>query len=384
MRGTETRPYQELNDSIEKLGATVAIDVDQTRTILNMTVLTQNLDAFLDLLRDVLTSPAFLVTEMNLLQKILYGELSSALQDTKALASRAFMQASYDGLSMWWPVEGTIATVSTITPQSVADFFHTRYVRENMIIAVTSPMTRDDLVAKLQLKLDSVPHGNLDAKPLPASVLKGRQAVIVDRKGLATVPFFVGMPGVSDADPSIVGLEAGNFVFGEDVTSRLMQVLRNQHGWTYGAYSSYSQVLNPGAQAGLFSLYIYPSTEFFKDTITTTMMMLDTYVNQGVLIDELTFAKSSLVNRYPFQLDTAEKRMDQDLRAALTGRAVLTTTQYAAQVNGLDLAQLNSTIAAKTDVQDLVIAVVGDADTLKPILTAIPGVVSVKVVQVAP
>ena len=384
MRGTETRPYQELNDSIETLGATVGIDVDQTRTILNATVLSQNLDAFLDLLRDVLTNPAFDPAEMNLLQKILYGELTTALQDTRTLASRAMMQAAYSSQVLSWPVEGTIASVSTITPQAAAAFFHAHYVRENMIIAITSPMNRDDLVSKVELKLDPIPHGTLDAKTLPPPALQGGQAVIVDRKGMATTPIFVGISGASDADPAMLQLEAGNFVFGEDFTSRLMQVLRNQHGWTYGAYSSYSQVLRPNAQPGLFSIYLYPSTEYFKDALTTTVSMLQTYVSQGVQASELTFAQSSLANRYPFQLDTAEKRLDWDLRSALTGRSILTSAQYTSQVNGLTLSQLNSTIAAKTNVQNFVIAVVGDSATIQPILSAISGVTSVRVVQVAP
>ena len=89
-------------------------------------------------------------------------------------------------------------------------------------------------------------------------------------------------------------------------------------------------------------------------------------------------------NRYPFQFDTAEKRLVQDVRSQLTGRPILTPAQYSAQLSGMNLNQLNATITAKTDAQDLVIAVVGDATTLKPILSNLSGVISVNVVQVAP
>ena len=44
---------------------------------------------------------------------------------------------------------------------------------------------------------------------------------------------------------SMLALETGNFVFGEDFTSRLMQVLRNENGWTYGVYSGFNQLMGP-------------------------------------------------------------------------------------------------------------------------------------------
>ena len=384
LRGTQTRPFEELNNSIETLGGSIAVSVDQTQTVFNATVLTQNLDSFLDLVRDVMTNPAFDVAEMNVLQKILYGELTTALQDGQVAASRALMQTVYAGTPLQWPVEGTVASVSTITPQNAADFFHAHYVRENMLIAVTSPMTRDDMIAELQMKLDPIPHGTLDMATLPAPAFKGRQAVIVDRKGMSTTPILIGAGGMADADPSMLALETGNFVFGEDFTSRLMQVLRNENGWTYGAYSGFSQLMVPKAQAGLFSIYLFPSTEFFQQSVTTTLSMLQTYVAQGISTDEFTFAKSSMSNRYPFQFDTAEKRLVQDIRSQLTGRPILTPAQYSTQLSGMNLNQLNATITAKTDAQDLVIAVVGDATTLKPILANLSGVISVNVVQVAP
>src|ERR1700722_10722953 len=59
LRGTTTRPYQELNHSIETLGAAISVDVDPTQIAYNAAVLTKNLDAFLDLMRDVFTQPAF-------------------------------------------------------------------------------------------------------------------------------------------------------------------------------------------------------------------------------------------------------------------------------------------------------------------------------------
>ena len=149
----------------------------------------------------MLTNPAFDVAEMNLLQKILYGELTAALQDRRTVAaSRAIMETAYAGTALQTPVEGTLATVSMITPQNATDFFQAHYVRENMMVAMTSPMTHDDVIAEIQMKLDPIPHGMLDAATLPTPTFKGRNAVIVNRKGMSTTPILIATKGMADAD----------------------------------------------------------------------------------------------------------------------------------------------------------------------------------------
>ncbi len=384
LRGTTTRPYQELNHAIETLGAAISVDVDPTQIVYNAAVLTKNLDNFLELLRDVFTQPAFSVTDVSLLQKILFGELSASLQDVRTLASRAVMKTLYAKLPLENPVEGTQAGISNITPQDLLAFFQAHFVRENLVIGMTTPLSRSAAEAELKMKLDSIPHGVLDAPVLPQPTFKGIQAVIVDRKGTQTVPVFIASPGVSDADPGILALETGNFVFGDDFTSRLMQVLRADNGWTYGAYSSYQQLLKPSRQAGLFSSYMFPSAEFFGVAVSKALSMFQEYGTQGITADELKFALNAQVNRYPFQQDSAEKRIAQDLRQLLTGRPNLTPAQYAAQIGQLTLEQVNSTIAQKTNVQTLVIAAVGDASVLQPVLAALPNVKAVTVVPIQP
>src|SRR6185437_3879182 len=167
LRGTQTRPYQDLNNAIESLGGSISVSVDQTQTVFDTTVLTSDLDNFLSILRDVFTNPAFSVSDMNMLQKILFGEFRVSLQDGQTVAGRALMQTAYAGTALANPPSGTIASVSSLTPQDAQTFFAAHYSRENMVIAITTPMTRTDVVSELELQLDPIPHGSLDEAQLP-------------------------------------------------------------------------------------------------------------------------------------------------------------------------------------------------------------------------
>lgn len=384
LKGTQTRPYKDLIDAIERLGGTLEVSIDQTTTTFTGAVLAENLDFYLDVLRDVFSQPAFDVQELLTLQDIIRGELVSSLQDTREIAKRALMSLIYSGTKAERPVLGTLDGISKITPKDAAAFFQRAYVKGNLVIGVSSALEDADIQARLRSKLATIAEGPSRALPFPAWSLKGRRAVIVDRKDLATASTFVAIPGVGDADPSRRVLEAANAAFGGDFTSRLMRVLREEKGWTYGVRSGFEIALRPQAESGFFGIYTFPSAEFSTDALKTTWEELEKYARLGLTEEEWNGTRDALSRRYAFEIDTATKRLAQQMRSAKTGRPLLTPDAYTALIAATDLSSVNAQIAAHHDLGSAAIAVVGDAAVLKPLLKSLPQFDSVSIVEVQP
>jgi zinc protease len=382
LRGTRKRSFQELSLAIEILGGSINVNVDQSETLFRASVLTQNLEPFVDLLFEILTEPSFKDGEFELLKKILEGELEQSLQDPRTLVSRALLQTAYQGTGLSQPAEGTLEGLEKITVSNLQSFFKTHYTRANLVIGVTSSVAESSLQRLFEARLNSLPEGSRAAAPFPTfSQRPVRQGVLVERKDMSTVPLFLAIPGVSDADPEMQSLELGNFVFGDDFTARLMQVLRNQNGWTYGAYSGFAQLLGPKKQAGLFSVYLFPSAEFVAQALPKSLELLESYAEKGLSEQEFGFAREALFNRYPFRLDSPEKKLTLRLREIITGRKYLQTDEYRKQLSCLERAQVNDTIAKRTRMESLIVAAAGDVAVLEPVMTGLPGLKSVRKVQ---
>ena len=61
----------------------------------------------------------------------------------------------------------------------------------------------------------------------------------------------LGMPLIKHHDPDYYALVAGNYILGGGgFDSRLMKVLRDRYGYTYGVYSN----LEPATEAGMFTI----------------------------------------------------------------------------------------------------------------------------------
>jgi zinc protease len=381
LRGTRTKSFQELSLAIEILGGSISVNVDQSETMFRASVLTKNIEPFLDLIRELLTEPRFDEEEFELLKKILEGELEQSLQDPRALVARALLQTVYQGTGLARPAEGTLEGLEKTRLEDLEKFFKRHYSRANLVFGVTSAVSEEMLGSMIEERLKTFPEGSSSDQFFPAPVFSQRKAVLVEREEMSTVPLFFATAGVSDSDPDMLALEVGNFIFGDDFTARLMQVLRNQNGWTYGAYSGFAQLLGPKKQAGLFSVYLFPSAEFVAKAIPRTLELLETYAEKGLSEQEFEFAREALFNRHPFRLDSPEKKLTLRLREIVTGRKFLETSQYRHQLSCLERSQVNDTIARRTRAESLIIAAAGDFSMLEPVLKVLSGVESVRKVE---
>ncbi|CAK9252003.1 unnamed protein product [Sphagnum jensenii] len=381
LRGTEKRSFQELSLAIEILGGSIVANVDQTETLFRASVLTQNIEPFLDLIQEILTRPSFNEEEFRRLRDLLEGELEQSLQDPRTLVSRALLQNAYPGTGLARPAEGALQGLEKIDLESVRLFFKTHYHQSNLLFGVTSSRAEKLLRNDIEMRMKALPQGKKTESEYPEPVFarkKTRTAVLVEREEMSTVPLFFATSGVSDSDSDMLALEVGNFVFGDDFTARLMQVLRNQNGWTYGAYSGFSQLLGPKKQAGLFSIYLFPSAEFVAQAAPKTLELLENYAESGLTEKEFEFAREALSNRYPFRLDSSEKKLTLRLREIITGRKFLGPDEYRKELSCLERRQVNDTIAKRTPTESLIVSAAGSASILESVLSGLKGFAAVQ------
>ncbi len=373
LRGTRLRSHRALTQEIERLGGSLSAHVDQEVTVLRGAVLVQNIVPFLKLMREILSEPAFEASEVEILRATLIGELRSSMQDPQELAARALLATAYRGTHAENPPNGTRVGLSKVDSQDLRDHFSASYHLSHLWISCVSPFSGQQMRDLLLESLVNLPDGIARATQLPSLTTREFEVVIVDRKGLATTPVFAAVPGVGDAHPDLPALEVGNFAFGEDFTSRLMQVLRAQNGWTYGVSSGYSQLIASKATPSFFSIYLYPSSEHAAVAIKKTIEMLRDYAASGLSSEEFAQSCESLINAYPFQLATAEQRLALRVREGITGRKQEGFEEFSKRMRELTVQGLNALIKRHTLLSCLTVVAVGDAETLSPVLKALPG-----------
>ncbi len=301
--GTQTRDYLQLAAAAEDMGATLSSRAGADTATVGVTGLSESTDALIALLADVLLHPAF---PADRLERIKFQQKSQIAQRRTNPAGLAAQLAAhlYYGETPYGRASPTAAAITALTPADLAGF-HTAFYRPNgAIMGVSGDVDIKTLRPKLEAALGAWKSG-APTIPLPQAAFTPKAATriyLVDRPGSAQTVLQFGNLSVRQSDPDYIPLMVANRILGGGSSGRLFQNIREQKGYTYGAYSTLSAGRWPGlwgASASVRTPVTEPATrEFFREFARLQDEPVATY--------DLDRAKRSLIGSFAGTLESPE------------------------------------------------------------------------------
>jgi len=346
---------QVIDTRIDSLGASLSADVVHSTMIFQATVISRSLNAFVDLLVDVLARPRLATTELERLRETL-AELKDSLDDDRSLARRFFRRRFFGSHPYGRSVTGTSKTVPEIGPSDVAAVYQRSFVRDNLIFAFSGDLDAPRASQIARRISEALPSGPspVDDTPEPV-VVPGRRLVIVDKPERTQTQILIGCLGSHTRDPDHVALLVANTIFGGTFTARMTQEVRSKRGWSYGAYSN----MPFDRRRQSFSMWTFPKAEDAGPCLKLELDMLHDLREKGVTKAELSWAKRYMIRSHCFAIDTAAKRVGLELDQTLYGLPEDYYARYLERVQAVTLEQVNEAVRNRLSEEDLLITVVG-------------------------
>ncbi|MGC8640816.1 MAG: M16 family metallopeptidase [Isosphaeraceae bacterium] len=241
-QGTKTRTATELAEAFEQLGAGVRIGAGRDETGVGVSVLVRHLEPTLNLLAEMITSPRFDPKDFERERSLQLAGLLQGPDSVAWLARRALPIVMFGADHPYGkPAEGYPETVKQLTLDDVKSF-HSRGIGPGgTSLIITGDVDPDELVRTLEQTLGRWQGNKAGAVARKASPLPPTQEVIhlVDKPGAVQSVINVGRHWVHRRDARYFATLIGNHLLGEDFLSRLSKNLREEHGYTYGAGSTF-------------------------------------------------------------------------------------------------------------------------------------------------
>jgi zinc protease len=367
-----------LDERVDTLGAALSVDVSHSSGAFHGTVISRSLDAFADLLVEVLGRPSLAEAELGKLKRETLAELIEARDHDRELGQRWFRQRLFDGHPYGRQVSGTPQSVSAVSSEDVTAAYRRTFSGKNLVFAFAGDVDEDRARALARRVIDRLPPGTagLDIVPEP-SLRRGRRLVVVDKPERTQTQIFIGCLGTHARDADHVALHVGNTIFGGTFTARLMKEVRSKRGWSYGAYSN----LPYDRHRRGFSLWTFPKASDAAPCVALQFELLERWWKDGVTPRELAWAQRYLVRSHAFAIDTASKRVSQALDEEIYGLPAGYHANYVEHVRAVTLDEVNAAIRLRITPDDLLVTVVGTASEIEgPIRNAIPKLDAVEVI----
>jgi zinc protease len=371
-RGMSTEAFDE---AVEGLGATLSAGVSSHTLRFHGSVIRRNLAPFLALLGRLVTRPGLRADDLARLKRKTEAELVELRDHDRSLAARAFRRHLFREHPYGLPVSGTIESVRALTQRELKASFERLFVAGDVVLGLAGDVRADELAPMLEPAFAALPAG-----PVPRVKLreprqrKGRRVLVVDKPQRTQTQVYLGTLAARIAQPDYHALLVANTAFGGTFTSRVVQEVRVERGWSYGVGSK----LGADRKREAWTLWSHPSATQVLDCLALELELLDAWVDRGLDPEEVERAKSHLVKSHAFDLETPAKRLEPHLDTALYDLPLDWHPRFAEYVAAVTVETANAAVRANLTPADLSVVVVATAtDELMRGLAALPGVVEV-------
>ena len=327
-RGTSTRTGPALDAAIEFVGGSLEAGAGRDSLNVSLRVLRKDLGLGLDLLADVLLSPAFPAPEVARKVAELKAAIKRSEEDPAAVASRALARLVYPGHPYGVPVEGTLESADRLTREDVQGFWRAHARPDTTVIAVVGQVTvaeaRREILARLGgwQRPAAAPATVPEATPGPAP----REETIPRELTQATIMF--GRQAIRQTSPDYFPLVVAAYVLGGGSTSRLYTRVRDQAGLAYSIYSFAS----PSRYGASLIVAAQTRTAEVPRVIAMVREELARMGREPVTEHELELAKAYLIGSFPLRLDTSGKVADFVVAVEELGLGLDYADRYRARV----------------------------------------------------
>ena len=366
--GAGTRSALDLADAIEFLGASLATGSAFDSSTVRLQTPVSKLDEALPLMADVVLRPAFSAGELERLRKERLTSLLQTRDNAGALASAAFARVVFGPRHRYGtPAMGNSASNGEMTVADLKGFYGSWYQPQHGHLIVVGDVTAASILPKLEKAFGGWKNGAKSVlPPVETAAQHGpRQIYLVDKPGAAQSQIRIGWVGVPRSTADFYPLDVLNTVLGGSFTSRLNQNLREQHGYSYGAGSSFDMRVSAGpfvASAGVQSDKTVESLrEFFKELAG---------IRQPIPEAEVTRARNYEALGFPSTFEATADMAGNLIQLIVYGLPETFFTDYVPKIQAVTAADVQKAAAQYIQPDRFAVVVVGDLAKIEPLIRA--------------
>lgn len=366
-KGAGSRNAEAFAEAIEGVGGGMGASAGADFLSVNVGLLSESARLGFELMADAVIRPSFESSEVELDRTQRLSGLTLELSQPASIAARALARELYG--SHPYARAATPATVQAITRDDLVSYQKARLRPTGALLVLAGDIT----LAQGRAMAEEAFRGWTGAAPAamaaaPAATARSAtEIVLVHRAGSVQSNIVVGNLVWGPGDPRHHAATIATQVLGGGGDSRLFSILREEKGWTYGAFASLARSQGPGR----FSATAEVRTEVTDSSLTEMLTQIRRMRTEPIPTAEFDAAKSALVGRFPLQVETAEQVAGQVSNARLLGLAPDYVQTYRQKLAAVTPASAMAAAAAAMQPDRAVAIVVGDGTKLYDKLKAI-------------
>ncbi len=251
-KGTPTRNAYEISRQIEGIGASLDAFTTEDHTCYYSRGPAETLAAMADVLIDIYCNASFDPQEIEREREVVIEEISMYRDNPSQHVEDLLAAAAWPGHPLGLPITGSEASVKRIKRGDIFSYHRQRYSGVNTVVTVSGRVEHNAVVDLIAPKLESMDPGEtIPFSTVPPHMRQSGPRRMDETRDVEQAHLCIGFHTFGRHDSRRYALKILNVLLGENMSSRLFQLLREESGLCYSV-SSDAVTLE---DCGLISIY---------------------------------------------------------------------------------------------------------------------------------
>ena len=361
-RGTTTKTKAEIDEAVDFIGASFSTS---SRSMFGSS-LTKHSEEILKIMQDVLLNPSFPEEELEKIRKLTISDIAADRDDPAAIVGNIRSLVLY-GEDHPYGEMTTEAKLNNITRKDIVDFYEKYWSPKKAYMAVVG-----DISVQEAKKYVTTYFGDWTGPELPEhdyshpSLPEKTTIILVDRPQSVQSEIRVAYPvHYHTGDDDFFAVKLMNQILGVGISSRLMQNLREDKGFTYGAGSGVST----DELIGRFSAGASVRNAVTDSSVHEFLYEMRNIVEHGVTEKELTAVKAYVTGSFARTLENASTIAGFAINSAIKDLPDDFYKNYLKNLNAVTVDEVNAAAKKFIKPENAYVIVVGKAAEIEEKLT---------------
>lgn len=246
LTGTAKRDRVRVDTDLALVGGDLHATVTPEYLSISGDALANGLDTLLDVLTDALTGASYAEGEVSGERDRLVERIAVARSQPRVIAREELQRHRYGDHPFVREVPEA-SDVAQVATEQVRALHRESVLPAGSVLVLVGDIDPDQVVAKVNQRMGEWTAGE-SARRLPAlPEIRGGDVRLVHREGAVQSQIRLSAQGLPRTDPEYAALQIANLTFGGYFSSRLVENIREDKGYTYGAHSAFEFTQDNGA-----------------------------------------------------------------------------------------------------------------------------------------
>ena len=349
--GSNRLTAQQIAEQLDFYGSYFDVNIDRDYVYISFCSLRKFFMPTLEVAREIILNPAFPEHEFDVYCSKRKQNLAIERKKVDVQSRELFASALF-GAEHPYGISSPEACYDELTREDLIDVYRKLYTATNCFV-VCSGQLDDEVMGHIRAMAEALPEGKSVDITLPQTTTTHQMRRDIDTALQSSVR--VGRLLFPRNHPDFVGMQVVAAVLGGYFGSRLMQNLREEHGYTYGVMAA---MVNFDKE-GYLAIATQVAREVREEVLTEIYYEIERLRNELIPEDELQMVKNVMIGEILRILDGPFGIADVTIENIMCGMNNSATEHSVEQIIAITAEQVRDLAAKYLRREDLVEVVVG-------------------------